>query len=347
MNKHTIRTIRGLAQRKLIQEAKAPLLEAVAERFSVSITKQLYEQIDIENSNDPIARQFLPNEQELILSDRELADPIGDDAHKAVKGIVHRYPDRCLFTPVHVCPVYCRFCFRREKVGEASETLKPAEIDAAIEYIASQKTIWEVILTGGDPLILKPALLANLLRRLEAIEHVEVIRIHTRVPVVDSARINAELIQALVLNKPVYIVLHANHPAEFTQAAQDACKAIVDAGLPMLSQTVLLHELNDNIEVLSALMRCFVRLRIKPYYLHHADLAKGTGHFRTSIAKGQELMRQLRGRFSGLCQPTYVLDIPHGFGKAPIGPNYIVEQEEGDYLVEDYQGVVHAYQSER
>lgn len=346
MNKQTIRTIESLVEYNLIDETRQPLLREVAEQFSVSITKQLVEQIEPHNPQDPIARQFVPSEQELLVSERELADPIGDDAHKAVKGIVHRYPDRCLFTPVHVCPVYCRFCFRREKVGEASETLTPAEIDAAIDYIASQKNIWEVILTGGDPLILKPACLGKLLQRLAVIPHVEVIRIHTRVPVVDSARITPEMLQALRLNKPVYIVLHANHPAEFTQAAKDACNALVDTGVPMLSQTVLLHELNDNIEVLSDLMRCFIRLRIKPYYLHHADLAKGTGHFRTSIAKGQELMRQLRGRFSGLCQPTYVLDIPNGYGKAPIGPNYIVHLEGSDYLVEDYQGGAHRYRSE-
>lgn len=345
MKKQTIRTIQGLVEHKLINKTQRPLLEEVAEQFSVSITPQLFEQMDVQNPRDPIARQFVPSAQELFVSQSELADPIGDDAHKAVKGIVHRYPDRCLFTPVHVCPVYCRFCFRREKVGEASETLTPHEIDAAIDYIASQENIWEVILTGGDPLILKPVLLGRLLQRLADIPHVEVIRIHTRVPVVDSLRITPDMLQALRLSKPVYIVLHANHPAEFSQAAKDACTALVDAGLPMLSQTVLLNDLNDNIEVLSELMRCFIRLRIKPYYLHHADLAKGTGHFRTSIAKGQELMRQLRGRFSGLCQPTYVLDIPNGYGKVPIGPNYIARQETGDYLVEDYQGAVHSYKS--
>lgn len=338
MNK-TIRTLADLAQQQLVKANDIPVLQSIVDDFSLAITPQMHQLIDKNNPDDPIAKQFVPSVQELVISKQENIDPIGDDVHKKVKGLVHRYPDRCLFMPVQVCPVYCRFCFRKEKVGESSQTISPSEIEAALSYIENHPEIWEVIITGGDPLILKPAMLKKYIGRLSAITHVEVIRIHTRVPVVDSARINEEMIDALKCDKAVYVALHANHPNEFSPAALKACAMLVDAGIPMLSQTVLLKGLNDNIETLSALMRCFIKNRIKPYYLHHCDLARGTQHFRTTIAEGQRLMKELRGRFSGLCQPMYVLDIPGGFGKVPVGPSYV--DEEGN--IEDYRGVIHQY----
>lgn len=348
MNKKVINSIEALIQHELIDENNLPDLEKVTANFSLAISEQMHQLIDKTNPSDPIAKQFVPNVEELAISPIERNDPIGDEVHKAVKGIIHRYPDRCLFTPVHICPVYCRFCFRREKIGPASETLTPKELETAYAYINNHKEIWEVILTGGDPLILKPSMLKNLLNKLSAIQHVEVIRIHTRIPVVESYRINSDMLAALNCGKPVYIVLHANHPNEFTPEASQACASIVNAGIPMLSQSILLKDINDNIETLSALMRCFIKNRIKPYYLHHGDLVKGTQHFRTSIAEGQHLIKQLRGRFSGICQPTYVLDIPGGYGKAPIGPNYINVNEndannELSYCIEDYCGNIHEY----
>lgn len=334
-----LRTLSDLVQQNLVEPTDVSALQPVVDDFSLAITDQMQRLIDKSNPDDPIAKQFVPSAQELTIAANESVDPIGDDVHKKVKGIVHRYPDRCLFMPVQVCPVYCRFCFRKEKVGESSETLTPDEMEAAFAYIEQHKEIWEVIITGGDPLILKPTALKKIMTRLNNIAHVEVIRIHTRVPVVDSRRINAAMMDALKCGKAVYVALHANHASEFTPEAIHACAMIVDAGIPMLSQTVLLKNVNDNIDALSALMRCFIKNRIKPYYLHHCDLARGTQHFRTTIAEGQRLMKQLHGRFSGLCQPTYVLDIPGGYGKAPIGPSYI--DAEGN--VEDYLGCVHSY----
>jgi lysine 2,3-aminomutase len=339
MNK-TIRTLPALVAHNLVESAELPALQTVVADFSLAITEQMQRLINKDHPDDPIAKQFVPSIQELNITANENKDPIGDEVHRKVKGIVHRYPDRCLFMPVQVCAVYCRFCFRKEKVGESSETMTPTEIEAAFTYIENHKEIWEVIITGGDPLILKPVALKKIITRLSAIEHVEVIRIHTRVPVVDSRRIDAAMIDALKSNKAVYVLLHANHPDEFTPEAVSACAALINAGIPMLSQTVLLKNLNDNIDVLSALMRCFIKNRIKPFYLHHCDLARGTQHFRTSIAEGQRLMKELRGRFSGMCQPTYVLDIPGGFGKVPIGPVYIG----ADGRIEDYQGAMHLYQ---
>lgn len=340
--KKTIRTLDVLAKKNIINEEEIPHLIPVIEDLTLAITSQMENLIRNDNPNDPIKKQFVPTLSELKVNENEIRDPIGDEKNSPVKGIVHRYPDRCLFMPVAICPVYCRFCFRREKVSRASEKLNDADFENAYDYIETHSEIWEVILTGGDPLILKPKILKKIIARISEIPHVEIIRIHTRVPVVASDLINSEMISALQSVKTVYMVLHANHPNEFTPESIHAIAAIIDAGIPMLSQSVLLKNINDNIETLSTLMRLFVKNRIKPYYLHHPDLVKGTSHFRTSIEDGQRLMKELRGRFSGLCQPTYVLDIPEGYGKVPIGPSY-VSRDDSQYCVEDYCGGKHFY----
>jgi lysine 2,3-aminomutase len=292
-------------------------LDAVAKRYAVAITPAMEALIDANDPNDPIARQFRPDVRELITTPEERVDPIGDDAHTPVEGLVHRYPDRVLLKPVHVCPAYCRFCFRREMVGPGKRpTLSRAALDAALAYIEAHEEIWEVILTGGDPFLLSPARARALTQRLAAIPHVRIIRWHTRVPAVDPARVTPEFVRALKSGKASYVVLHANHARELTPDARAACARLIDAGVVMLSQSVLLAGVNDDVETLEALMRAFVETRIKPYYLHHPDLAPGTSHFRLSIEKGRDLVRELRDRASGLCQPTYVLDIPGGVSKA-------------------------------
>ncbi len=308
----------------------------------------MYQQMHLDDTNDPIARQFIPTTEELNILPQEQSDPIGDNPYMVTKGLIHRYPDRCLLTPAHVCAVYCRFCFRREKVGAGSKLMSDKELEAAYAYIRAHPEIWEVILTGGDPLILKPVILDKILENLNAIPHLGIVRFHTRVPIVDPSRINAALLKVLQKKLPIYVVIHANHPNEFTEEAKQACQALTQHGIPLLSQSVLLKGINDNIETLSHLMRCFIQNKIKPYYLFQGDLAQGTQHFRTSIQQGQDLMRQLRGRFSGLCQPTYILDIPGGHGKSPIGPNYLSELnadrlDETRYIIEDYQGKQHPY----
>jgi lysine 2,3-aminomutase len=261
-----------------------------------------------------------------------------------VEGIVHRYPDRVLLKLTHVCAVYCRFCFRREMIGPDAEPLTAAQLDAALGYIAAHPDIWEVVLTGGDPLVLSARRLRAVMARLGAIEHVKVIRVHSRVPIADPARITDELVAALKVDgKAIYVAAHANHARELTAAAREACARIVDAGIPMLSQSVLLAGINDDPQTLAALMRALVECRIKPYYLHHGDLAPGTAHLRTSLERGQALMRELRGRVSGLCQPTYVLDIPGGYGKSPVGPSYLSRDGEGRTQVEDFNGGLHCY----
>jgi lysine 2,3-aminomutase len=315
-------------------------LQQVAARYAVAITPAVADMMDRNDSQDPIARQFLPDMRELEQLPEENADPIGDDAHSPVEGVVHRYPDRVLLKLVNACAVYCRFCFRREMVGPGRGGLSRSALSVALDYIASTPDIWEVILTGGDPLVLSPRRLADVMTRLAAIDHVKVIRVHTRVPTVAPERVSPALVKALRSDKATFIVLHANHARELTEPARAACARFIDAGIPMLSQSVLLRGVNDDVATLGALMRTLVECRIKPYYLHHADLAPGTAHFRTTIAEGQALMRALHGRISGLCQPSYVLDIPGGHGKSPIGPNYL---NADCSIVEDFGGRRHVY----
>ena len=340
----SFRTIDDLASAGLIAPEKLPALRAVADRYAIALTPDVVSLIDQTSQDDPIARQFVPDPAELLISAEECADPIGDQAHSPVKGIVHRYPDRVLLKAVHICPVYCRFCFRREMVGPQGDgTLTPDELSAALAYIRDHHEVWEVILTGGDPLVLSPRRLAEIMRGLAEISHVKIIRFHTRVPVVDPGRIDEELVAALKTSgKVTYVALHANHARELTQAARAACARLIDAGFPMVSQTVLLRGVNDDPAVLGELMRAFVETRVKPYYLHHPDLAPGTSHFRLDIAEGQKIVAALRGNISGLCQPTYVLDIPGGHGKAPLAES-AVRHDGGCYSVSDYRGGEHRY----
>ena len=325
-------------------KAKADPLAEVAARYAVAITPAMDALIDPTNPNDPIAAQFQPNARELDVALDELTDPIGDDAHTPVKGVVHRYADRCLLKLVHVCPVYCRFCFRREMVGPQGDgTLTGEELEAALGYIAANDEIWEVILTGGDPFLLSARRVREISERLAAIPHVKIIRWHTRIPAVDPLRVTPDLVEALrVEGATTYVVLHTNHARELTEQARAAIARLVDAGVPMLSQTVLLKGVNDDADTLEALMRALVEVRVKPYYLHHLDKARGTSHFRCSIAEGQELARELHQRTSGIAQPTYVLDIPGGHGKAPLASQAVREGEDG-YEVRDRDGVWRPY----
>ena len=351
----TLRAPTELVASGLAPASDLTALEKVASRYAVAITPDIAALIHPGDPNDPIARQFIPSADELVTEKNERDDPIGDHSHSPVAGIVHRYPDRVLFKLVHVCAVYCRFCFRREMVGPGKDNaLSDRAYAEALDYIRAHTEIWEVILTGGDPLMLSDRRLRQIMKDLAAIDHVKIIRIHTRIPVADPDRITDGIVAALkVGNATTWVALHANHARELTEKARASIARLVDAGIPMVSQSVLLAGVNDDVATLEALMRAFVECRIKPYYLHHGDLAPGTAHLRTTLAQGQELMRRLRGRVSGLCQPDYVLDIPGGAGKSPVGPGYISPQEsvaderelrpETRYRIVDYCGEVHLY----
>lgn len=323
-------------------------LEDVARRYAVSVSPALLDLIDPADPQDPIARQFLPSLEELNVLPEERPDPIGDAAHSPVAGIVHRHQGRVLFKAVSVCPVYCRFCFRRETIGPSNikgkdGALSREEFGAAIAYIAAHPEVREVILTGGDPFILSPRRAEEITSRLAAIAHVKLIRWHTRVPVTDPARVNDDLVAALhAAGATTWVAVHANHAREFSPSARAAIARLVDGGIALVSQSVLLKGVNDDVESLAGLMQAFVENRIKPYYLHHPDLAPGTSHFRVRIKDGLALMRQLRGRLSGLEMPAYMLDIPGGFGKVPLESDHL-EKAEAGYRIRDLSGLWHDY----
>jgi len=336
--------LKDLAERSLVAPERLDELRRVAEKFAVAVTDDMAALIDPADPADPIAAQFVPSAAELEAAADDQSDPIGDERWSPLPGLVHRYLDRVLLKPILTCPVYCRFCFRREQVGKSDGMLGPAALDRAFAYIRDHNEIWEVIVTGGDPFLLSPRRISSIVRRIEAIPHVAVIRFHTRVPVADAKRVDAALIAALAADKALYVVIHANHPRELTPAMREAVGRFVHAGIPVLSQSVLLRGVNDDCAVLEALFRGLVAMRVKPYYLHHPDLAPGTGHFRLDIADGQALVGALRGRLSGLCQPNYVLDIPGGYGKVPIAASAARPGEQrGCWVVEDPAGRRHPY----
>jgi lysine 2,3-aminomutase len=328
----TLRTADDLVAAGLLSDAGE--LADVMASYATAITPAMAALIDRADPADPIAVQFVPTSAELDVRPEELVDPIGDRAHSPVEGIVHRYPDRVLLKVVAVCPVYCRFCFRREMVGpEKDANLTPAALEAALDYIRAHPEIWEVILTGGDPFMLSARRADALTRALEAIPHVKVIRWHTRMPVADPARVSQEFVAAIrSRTKAVYVATHCNHARELTSEAREALGRMAEAGIVLLSQTVLLKGVNDDVETLAELMRALVENRVRPYYLHHPDLAPGTGHFRLSVERGQDLVRELRDRISGIAQPHYVIDIPGGVSKALASPGDVELRDDGLFL---------------
>jgi len=340
MPERTLRTADDLAAAGLIPPASLARQRGVAARYAVAITPAM--RALIETPDDPIGRQFVPDAAELVTAPHERADPIGDDALSPIKGIVHRYPDRALLKPLLACPVYCRFCFRRERVGPDGGLLSGAELEAAYAWLRARPAIGEVILTGGDPLLLSPRRLGGIVAALSAIPHVELIRVHTRVPVADPERLTDALAEALATEKAMFLVIHVNHARELTEAARQALRRVQARAIPVLGQSVLLRGVNDSADALEALLRAMLAARVKPYYLHQLDPAPGTARFHVPIEEGRALLAALRGRVTGLAWPTYVLDIPGGHGKVPVAPDYL----DPDGHVRDPSGVRHRLRSE-
>ncbi|MEI4470150.1 lysine-2,3-aminomutase-like protein [Frigidibacter sp. MR17.24] len=315
-------------------------LAEIAAAFRIRVPPALQQAMTA--PDDPIGRQVIPTRDELEIGPAALHDPIGDRTHAPVAGLTHRYPDRVILHLTQTCAVYCRFCFRRETVG-ATGHLPEDDLAAALAYVARTPAIREVILTGGDPMVLSARRIADVAARVAAIGHVDGLRLHTRIPVVAPERIDAAMIAALNRHPAPRIVLHTNHAQELTAAARAAIARLVDAGIPMLSQSVLLRGINDDAATLDALFRALSRLRVMPYYLHHCDLARGAEHFRTTIAEGRALVAALRGRIPGHMLPAYVLDIPGGFGKVPLTADHVAPDGPGHWRVTDTAGRVHAY----
>lgn len=344
-NLHTnLTTPESLVSAGLADASDIMNLKAVADRYATAVPAHLVSLIQPHGNNDPIARQFVPSVDELTTTPEERPDPIGDHTHSPVKGLVHRYPDRVLLKVHSACAVYCRFCFRREMVGPGGESMNPDDIDQALIYIREHQEIWEVILTGGDPLVLSQEKISRLLDQLENIRHVQVVRVHTRLPIAAPERITETLVETLTNRRfTVYVAIHTNHARELSPDVVSACDRLTRAGIPLVGQSVLLKGVNDSANTLSELFRAMVRARIKPYYLNHPDLAPGTGHFRVPIATGQALMKALRGTISGLALPTYILDVPGGYGKVPVEAPYIRQSGPDSHIVDDVKGKSHHY----
>lgn len=309
------------------------------------VTSQVIDTMDSANTeSDPIARQYIPSPEENKILPDETTDPIGDDIHSPIEGLVHRYPDRVLLKITDTCAVYCRFCFRKEMVDQGQGVLSDDNINAITSYVQNAPQVREVIFSGGDPLTLSNRRLKTILDQLASIEHLDIIRFHTRAPVVSPERIDNDLIKMLTsLPQAVYMVIHTNHVNEINDTVKETLKKLSNTSIQMLSQSVLLKGVNDDVTTLENLFRTLIRNNVKPYYLHHLDKARGTSHFRVSINKGQKIFSALQDRLSGIAMPRYVMEIPDGHGKMPVNDTYFTQHGE-HWEVKDFKGKTHIYQ---
>jgi lysine 2,3-aminomutase len=312
-------------------------------KLALGITPYFFNLIETADENGAIRRQVVPRLEESHTAPWEMSDPVGEDSHSPVPGLVHRYPDRVLFLVTDRCASYCRYCTRSRLVSNASGYDFHPEYDKQIEYIAAHPEIRDVLLSGGDPLLLSDEKLENLLSRLRAIPHVEFLRIGTRIPIFLPQRITPELCTMLKQFHPLFISVHTNHPRELTTEVRDAIGRLADAGIPLGNQSVLLKHVNDDADVMKALVQKLLMCRVKPYYIYQCDLIAGSAHLRASVAKGLEIMEKLRGHTTGYAVPTYVIDAPGGGGKVPINPEYVLCRNAGRVLIRNFEGKIFEY----
>lgn len=310
----------------------------------MAITPYYLSLIDQDDPNDPIRKQAVPTAAELIKSEGEVSDPLHEDGDSPVPGLTHRYPDRVLLLVTDQCSMYCRHCTRRRFAGQNDRPLPMDRIDRAIDYIAKTPVIRDVLISGGDPLLLSDDKLEYIIKKLRDIPHVEVVRIGTRTPVVMPQRITVELVNMLKKYHPIWINTHFNHPDEITEESKKACTMLADAGIPLGNQSVLLRGVNDCVHVMNKLVHELVKIRVRPYYIYQCDLSVGLQHFRTSVSKGLEIMEGLRGHTSGFCVPTFVIDAPGGGGKIPVMPNYVISQGYNKVILRNFEGVITTYE---
>lgn len=339
---HRLNTVEELAQVIHLTPDEVAGLSAPG-RFHVDITPYFASLMDPDDPDCPIRRQVMPTAQEVVPFEAEMADSLAEDAHSPVPGLVHRYPDRVLMLVTTQCASYCRYCTRSRLVGDPTAQFSRSSYDAMIAYIAAHPEVRDVLISGGDPLILAPRILEDLLRRLRAIPHVEVIRIGSRVPAFLPQRITPELVEMLKQFHPLWMNVHFNHPKEITPEVEAALALLANAGIPLGSQSVLLAGVNDCPNIMKDLVHKLVRNRVRPYYLYQCDLVHGAGHFRTPVSVGLQIMESLRGHTSGFAIPTYVIDAPAGGGKIPILPNYVLSQSPDRVVVRNYEGFISAY----
>lgn len=310
----------------------------------MAITPYYASLMDPDDPNCPIRKQAVPTSRELHMSDGEMVDPLHEDVDSPVKGLTHRYPDRVLFLVTDQCAMYCRHCTRRRFAGETDAPLAQQYIEAAIDYIKQNKKVRDVLISGGDPLTLSDEKLEEIISKLREIDHVEIIRLGTRAPVVLPMRITESLVRMLKKYHPIWLNTHFNHPKEFTEDSKKALAMLADAGIPLGNQTVLLRGVNDCPKIMKKLVHELVKNRVRPYYIYQCDLSRGLSHFRTSVAKGIEIIEYLRGHTSGFAVPTYVIDAPGGGGKIPVGPQYLISMGEGKVVLRNYEGGIFVYQ---
>ncbi|HAM39015.1 MAG TPA: lysine 2,3-aminomutase [Elusimicrobia bacterium] len=312
-------------------------------RLKMSITPHFLSLIDKNNTNCPLRKQAIPTSQELNISEDDLSDPCGEERDMVVNGLVHRYPDRVLLLVTNLCAMYCRHCTRRRLTNKKETSLSQEHLDNAYSYIKKNKKIRDVLISGGDPLILSDEKIESILKSLRAIEHIEIIRIGTRIPVVLPQRITPQLVSTLKKYHPLYISIHFNHSKEISKETKIACEMLADAGIPLGSQTVLLKGINDNTKVMMNLMHELLKIRVRPYYIYQCDLAPGTAHFRTTVATGIKIIESLRGYTTGYAVPEYVIDAPGGGGKVPISPEYIISKSKGNIIIKNWKNEIYVY----
>lgn len=343
--KHRIRTKEVLSQVIKLTPEEEKGIDKAKGKLSMAITPYWITLIDPEDPNCPIRRQSVPVIDESVISPHEMTDPCAEDRDSPAPHLVHRYPDRVLLLATEHCAMYCRHCTRRRLVGDdvQEETTPVSRFDAAIEYIKSNKKVRDVLISGGDPLTLEDEALESLIQRVRAIAHVEFLRLGTRVPVTLPQRITEKLVTMLKKYSPLWISIHFNHPKEITRRCKNACDMLADSGIPLGSQTVLLKGINDRPYIMKKLVHELLQIRVRPYYIYQCDPVRGTQHFRTPVAVGINIMEKLRGHTSGYAIPTYVIDGPGGGGKIPVGPNYILSQAKGKFVLRNYKGKIYTY----
>ena len=338
-----VNTFQELLSIKLSQE-KLSVLEKTIEKFPMSITPYYLSLIDIENiENDPVFKQSFPSPSELEIISSDMSDPLHEDKDSPVPGIIHRYPDRVLMLVSNMCAMYCRHCTRKRRVGDIDSIPDDKQILKGIEYIRNMPHVRDVLLSGGDPLLLSDEKLDWILSQLRDIEHVEVIRVGSRIPVVLPYRITENLVSVLKKHHPLWLNTHFNHPRELTHSSRKALKMLADAGIPLGNQSVLLAGINDCPKIMKSLAHKLVYNRVRPYYLYQCDLSEGISHFRTPVGKGIEILESLIGHTSGFCVPTYVIDAPGGGGKIPVMPNYLISWSTNKVILRNYEGVITTY----
>ncbi|MFW5987278.1 MAG: lysine 2,3-aminomutase [Methanohalophilus sp.] len=336
----TFETLLGI---KFKAEEKDKLKQTL-EKFPLSVTPYYLSLIDTDDfRNDPIFLQAFPSPKELDIDEDDLEDPLSEDEDSPVEGITHRYPDRVLFHISNTCSMYCRHCTRKRKVGDVDSIPTRDAVSEGLEYIRNTPQIRDVLLSGGDPFMLPDAYLDWILTKLREIPHVEIIRIGTRMPVVLPYRVTDNLVEILKKHHPLWINTHFNHPREVTASSREALRKLADAGIPLGNQTVLLSGVNDCHRIMKSLVQKLVQNRVRPYYLYQCDLSEGLSHFRTPVGKGIEIMEHLIGHTSGFAVPTYVIDAPHGGGKIPVMPSYLISWSTNRVILRNYEGVITSY----